>query len=468
MSETEKKCFVIMPFGEEGTAEYERNLKIYQQIIKPVAEECDYEVKRADELEHLGNITHDIIEWLHASSLVIADLSGRNANVFYELGVRHALFRAGTIPIIRKGEIPPFDIAPYRTIFYSIELDGPEKLKKDLKQRILGFERSQGNRCDNPVHEVLADKIDQVDEVQQQLQTLQSAKAALQNKLDAADSHQQKLQQEIETRNREKADIQKQFAELKRKMQALEKIQAEYQALQKENKQLQASLAQHKRAEKNIDQLTKEIAKYEKQIAALEKELQELTQTLDAPSPKATTKTATPTTKPRFRSQPTELSEDDVKKMLKAHDFFDSSKNEKGRGFDNQFELMTLKGEKVIFDQASGLMWQQGGSSESMTYKKAKEYISQLKRDRFAGFDDWRLPTLEEAMSLMEPEKMNGDLYIDPKFDKTQRWIWTADLFKGESWAWCVFFSLGLCDDSRFYGSPYVRALRSGQSSGGH
>ena len=81
-----KRCFIIMPFGKYGTDEYSRNQSIYRDMIKPVVKDCGYEAIRADELEHLGNITRDIIENLHSSDLVVADLSGRNANVFYELG----------------------------------------------------------------------------------------------------------------------------------------------------------------------------------------------------------------------------------------------------------------------------------------------------------------------------------------------------------------------------------------------
>ena len=52
-----KTCFVIMPFGEVGTPEHSRNTKIYQLMIKPVIEQFDYSVVRADELGHMGNIT---------------------------------------------------------------------------------------------------------------------------------------------------------------------------------------------------------------------------------------------------------------------------------------------------------------------------------------------------------------------------------------------------------------------------
>jgi hypothetical protein len=78
----------------------------------------------------------------------------------------------------------------------------------------------------------------------------------------------------------------------------------------------------------------------------------------------------------------------------------------------------------------------------------------------FAGYRDWRLPTLEEAMSLMEPERK--ELYINPVFDNRQRWIWTADLYSA-SVAWFVSFYLGHCIslDIGIY-DYHVRAVRSG------
>lgn len=148
-----------MPFGHIGTEEHNRNLKIYQQLIKPIVQECGYESIRADELEHFGNITRDIIELLYESDLVIADLSGKNANVFYELGVRHALLRYGTVPIIRKGETLPFDIANYRAVFYSTELDGPEEFRNELRRRIKAFEFNTKKKSDNPVHDIIGDRL---------------------------------------------------------------------------------------------------------------------------------------------------------------------------------------------------------------------------------------------------------------------------------------------------------------------
>lgn len=166
-----------------------------------------------------------------------------------------------------------------------------------------------------------------------------------------------------------------------------------------------------------------------------------------------------------FRSEPTSLSSDQMKAMLKRNDFFDSYDNKTANGFDNQFETQIINGKTVVIDHASGLMWQQSGSANSITYENAKEYIQELNRQKFAGFNDWRLPTLEEAMSLMEPKKLNDNLYIDPKFDANQWWIWTADQVSGESRAWVVYFRFGTCSWDGLNYDVYVRAVRSGQSS---
>lgn len=171
----------------------------------------------------------------------------------------------------------------------------------------------------------------------------------------------------------------------------------------------------------------------------------------------------------KFRSEPIEnLSKESVKFMLRRYNFYckeyDWNKefsNPQGSGFQNNFEPQIKGGDSVILDHASSLMWQQSGSNDFMNYKSAQEYIRQLNQgEGFAGYRDWRLPTLEEAMSLMEPTQMNGDLYIDPKFDKQQRWIWTSDHFSA-SFAWVVGFHYGLCNINVISGYDlYVRAVR--------
>ncbi|MCI0515346.1 TIR domain-containing protein [candidate division KSB1 bacterium] len=174
---------------------------------------------------------------------------------------------------------------------------------------------------------------------------------------------------------------------------------------------------------------------------------------------------------PLFRSESRTMSEQDVQVILKKHDFYcgeyDWSKaycNPNGRGFKHQYQTQTIQGDQLVLDQASGLMWQQGGSNKYMEYEPAKKWIADLNQQGYAGYKDWRLPTLEEAMSLMEREEKNGDLYIDPVFDNTQRYIWTTDPVVGSAAAWVVCFLFGSCYPNYLL-SYCVRAVRSGLSS---
>jgi hypothetical protein len=147
----------------------------------------------------------------------------------------------------------------------------------------------------------------------------------------------------------------------------------------------------------------------------------------------------------RRRAISDDLNYGDVVRLLVDFDFYDRFWNPKGAGFTKHFavekERFLRKG-NVIVDRATGLMWQQAGSPDEMTYAGAEKYVHDLNAQRFAGYSDWRLPTLEEAMSLMEPKENSDGLYIDAKFDAKQRWIWTADK-ESAGRAWYVPFLNG-------------------------
>jgi hypothetical protein len=109
---------------------------------------------------------------------------------------------------------------------------------------------------------------------------------------------------------------------------------------------------------------------------------------------------------PFFRSDPQNLSKDQVRAMLKKFNFYcgkdswtEGFDNPGGTGFDNDFEIIN---NRVVYDKASRLMWQRGGSEKYLFVDQTQDYIDSLNRVGFAGYRDWRLPTLEEAMSLME------------------------------------------------------------------
>ncbi len=151
-----------------------------------------------------------------------------------------------------------------------------------------------------------------------------------------------------------------------------------------------------------------------------------------------------------------------VLEMIQKNSFYDGDWNSSAPGFPNDFQLQNDV--KVVLDQASGLMWQQSGSVKDISYDDAKKYIARLNSDNFAGYVDWRMPTLEEAMSLMEPAEKSSGIHLDTVFDNTQRWIWTSDI-NNVSLAWLVNFVSGNCytypnDYFDFVNGGYVRAVR--------
>ena len=115
---------------------------------------------------------------------------------------------------------------------------------------------------------------------------------------------------------------------------------------------------------------------------------------------------------------------------------------------------------EVVVDHATGLMWQKSGSEDSMTYNDALKYIEQLNRQRFAGYGDWRLPTVEELLSLMEAGKQSNGSYIKPTFDERQKRCWSNDKRSSGS-AWGILFDLGDVDSYKLFSDYYARAVRA-------
>ena len=115
--EKQKKCFIISPIGDELTDVRKRSDQVLKYIIQPALEKFGYIGIRADDISDPGLITNQIIAHLINDDLAIADLTGHNPNVFYELGIRHTLNKP-VIQIIEKGERLPFDISSIRTIIF--------------------------------------------------------------------------------------------------------------------------------------------------------------------------------------------------------------------------------------------------------------------------------------------------------------------------------------------------------------
>lgn len=106
-------CFVIMPFA--GTFN-----TVYERVIRPAVEEAGLACLRADEVFSKPQITHDIWKQIRSCRLVVAELTGRNPNVLYELGLAHAIGKPAVIMTRNEADVP-FDLKALRYLFYDID-----------------------------------------------------------------------------------------------------------------------------------------------------------------------------------------------------------------------------------------------------------------------------------------------------------------------------------------------------------
>jgi len=111
----ETTCFYIAPIGADGSEARKHSDLFLGSLVEPALEEFGLRVLRADSIDTPGVITHQIIEYIVRSRLVIADLSFHNPNVFYELALRHAM-KLPIVQLIRASEKLPFDVNQMRTI----------------------------------------------------------------------------------------------------------------------------------------------------------------------------------------------------------------------------------------------------------------------------------------------------------------------------------------------------------------
>jgi len=161
-----------------------------------------------------------------------------------------------------------------------------------------------------------------------------------------------------------------------------------------------------------------------------------------------------------LRSEPTTLSSAEVKAMLVQKNFFDASWFPSGSGPAHDYEVKVLGGDLVVADRGTNLMWQQGESGRPGPFDSADEYIQALNEGSYGGHGNWRLPTLEEAMSLLSPE-MIGDAHISALFSwRDTPIMWTADR-AGEEGYWVVYPHDGIGRPERRGFNAWVRAVRT-------
>jgi hypothetical protein len=133
----------------------------------------------------------------------------------------------------------------------------------------------------------------------------------------------------------------------------------------------------------------------------------------------------------KLRSEPLQLTGIELDRMVKENDFFERYRNPKG-GFPNDF---VDNGDGTVTDRATGLMWQKEGSPSLIEANRVKGFIRGLNKRKFAGYDNWRTPTLAELWSLMESDLSKKGLYLSELFREKQNICWSADWFDFTSFA---------------------------------
>ena len=156
---TQPLCFVLMPFGSKPTASGSLlNFdSIYQEIIAPAIRDAELEPLRADE-EVTGGIIHKpMFERLILCEYAVADLTTANANVFYELGLRHAVRPATTVLIFAQGLGQlPFDVVPLRGLPYTIGADGkPAEAARARAELARRLRESREMPTDSPIFQLV-------------------------------------------------------------------------------------------------------------------------------------------------------------------------------------------------------------------------------------------------------------------------------------------------------------------------
>lgn len=145
MTDDRKLCFVISPIGDRDSDTRKRSDQVLKHVVRPAVEQCGYKAMRADKIEAPGMITSQVIQHIVNDPLVVADLTGRNPNVFYELAIRHAL-RKPLVQIIQQGEALPFDVANTRTISVDHQdLDSVADAKTEIVKQVTALENDSSD-----------------------------------------------------------------------------------------------------------------------------------------------------------------------------------------------------------------------------------------------------------------------------------------------------------------------------------
>jgi nucleoside 2-deoxyribosyltransferase len=124
-----KKCFIVMPFADDDLQ------VVYEDFVRPTVQQCKLDCERGDDVFGSNIIMDDILRSIHAADLILADLTRRNANVFYEVGIAHAVGKP-VLLIAQSIDDVPFDLRHRRVLLYEYSPRGCRKLETALPNNI--------------------------------------------------------------------------------------------------------------------------------------------------------------------------------------------------------------------------------------------------------------------------------------------------------------------------------------------
>lgn len=163
-----------------------------------------------------------------------------------------------------------------------------------------------------------------------------------------------------------------------------------------------------------------------------------------------------------LRAAPAQLSVEQARAMVARYDFFHARWNPAGATATLELERQVRGTDIVVQAPRYKLMWQQRASPQALDRDGAQRYVQELNARRFAGHSDWRLPTLEEALTLMGSGPAE-DCRLNRLFERAGWIMRTADSTHGSDGAreWIVYFCDGIANLERAGFSAQVRAVRS-------
>src|SRR5688572_10595147 len=130
-----RTCFVVSPMGEPSSEVRARADWFVEGIVGPAVGRA-YNVRRAGGISVAGMIGQQVITQLQEADLVIADMTGMNPNVFYEIGVRHCTDKP-IVHMVSRDDVIPFDVKLYRAIVFSLVTPSDiDQAKRDLRAQV--------------------------------------------------------------------------------------------------------------------------------------------------------------------------------------------------------------------------------------------------------------------------------------------------------------------------------------------